>query len=170
MNSDNETLRDLFLYELQGIYDTEQKLVDALDEMAAETKNGTLSEGFTTHQEETEKHVNRLEQVFAAIGEDPVTRESAVFSGILQEHDEFKNTFNSNDLQDMFHIGAGMKIERNEMTSYDSLIMLAERMNLGDEVVTPLERNRAEEEDALEELQGVASGSKIKSVIDRLTP
>lgn len=170
MDSKNESLRDLFLHELQGIYYMEKNLVDALDEMASHIKSGTLSEAFMDHMEETEGQVERLEAVFAAIGNDPVEREHPVFEGIMREHNTLMEQFQTNDLQDVFHLGLGIKIEQNEMIVYDNLLMLADRMELGNNVIDPLKENRGEEENTLKDLRRMAKGSKIKSLMDRLMP
>lgn len=170
MDTNNESLRDLFLHELQGMYYTERNLVDALDEMATHVQSETLSEGFEEHMEQTEEQVNRLEQVFAAMGNDPVERESSVLNGLMQEHDELREEFRSNDLQDIFHLNIGMKIEQNEIMAYENLLMLADRMELGDNVIKPLKQNRDEEEQTLKELRRTAKGSKIKSLMDRVMP
>jgi len=58
------TLRETFLEELADIYDAEKQLVKALPKMAKAAQNEQLKEGIEEHLEQTQEHVQRLEQVF----------------------------------------------------------------------------------------------------------
>ena len=58
------TLRETFLEELSDIYDAEKQLVKALPKMAKAAQNEQLKQGFEEHLEQTQEHVQRLEQVF----------------------------------------------------------------------------------------------------------
>ena len=66
-----ETMEDLFLGQIQDLYDAEQRLVKALPAMAEASTSDELSQAFEKHLSETEGHLNRLEQVFSQIGKAP---------------------------------------------------------------------------------------------------
>ena len=66
-----QTAHELFLHELADILDAERKLVDALGEQAEGAQNPQLQKAFSAHQAQTEKQVQRLEQVFENLGEQP---------------------------------------------------------------------------------------------------
>ncbi|GAA0231920.1 ferritin-like domain-containing protein [Haladaptatus pallidirubidus] len=163
------SLHDLFVYELQGMYDIENKLVGALDELATETSNQDISRAFAEHREETEEHVTRLEESFRALDETPERQDNDVVNGLLSEHDQFQSIATNEDVRDMFALNAGMKSERLEITGYEGLLMLADQLDFGTDVTDPIESNVSDEKQALSDLQELAGGSKLKSLVSRLT-
>lgn len=163
-----ESLRDLFEYELEMMYYVENELVDALAVMADEVTNEKMRKGFEDHQEETEQHVRRLERVFDAIGSNPNMRESETFEGMMADKREFDSLVADDELRNIHHLSAGMKNEHVEITGYQSLITVAEKLDLGDDVTDPLEENLDSEQDTLKELKAMSEGSELKSMLDRL--
>ena len=162
-------LEDQFVYELEAVYDMEAKLVDALDELSRMSTNDKLSEGFATHREETETHVRRVEEAFEALGREPTRRDCPIVDGLLEEKEQYDASVADDDLRNIHYLGAGMKAERIEMTSYEGLLMTAEKAGLGDEVTGPLEDNLDEEEKTFRKLQGLSTGSDLKTLWNKLT-
>ena len=163
-----QTLAELFDYELQAAYFMETELVGALDEMARETQHDEMSRAFANHRDETREHVERLEEVFEARGLAPEMAESHAVVGLIQDHRNAAGQINDADVQDLYNVGAGMKVERTEITAYDNLITLAKKLDLDDEVIEPLDDIRDEEEDTFKRLQRMSQGSQLRSLVDRL--
>lgn len=168
-HSDITTLEDQFEYDLQAAYDMELKLVDALDDMSQSATNDNISQGFATHRDETEAHVERVEAVFDAIGREPTRRDNYLLDGLLDEKDQYEANVADDDLRNAHYLGAGMKTERIEMTTYESLLTTADKADLGDDVTDPLEDSLDEEEKTFKELKGLSTGSELKSLWNRLT-
>ena len=162
-------LKDQFVYELEAVYDMETKLVDALDEMSRMATNEKLSEGFATHSEETETHVRRVEEAFEVLGREPTRRDCPIVDGLLEEKEQYDAMVVDDDLRNVHYLGAGMKTERIEMTSYEGLLMTAEKAGLGDQVTDPLEDNLDEEEKTFRKLQTLSTGSELKTLWNKLT-
>lgn len=162
------SLRDLFEYELEEMYYVENELVDALATMADEVTNENMRKGFVDHREDTERHVERLERVFDALGEEPQMRESEALSGLMADKQTFDSRVTDDDLRNIHYLGAGMKVERMEITGYQSLLTVAQKLDLGDDVTDSLEANLDSEEDTLKELKAMSEGSELKSLLDRL--
>ena len=59
------TLHDAFIDELRDAYDAEKQLTKALPKLAKAATSPELRQAFEAHLEETQGHVERLEQVFA---------------------------------------------------------------------------------------------------------
>ncbi|WP_233204257.1 YciE/YciF ferroxidase family protein [Halegenticoccus soli] len=163
-----ESLHDMFVYQLQGMYYTENQLVDILDEMATETTDEDISRAFADHRDETRNQVERLDNVFAALNEQPQEQEMHVVDGLNRDRMTFKEVAQGDDLLNLHCLGAGMKNERLEITAYENLLMLANQLDLGDDVTDPLQQNADEEEDALDKLQGLSGGSGMKAMFQRL--
>ena len=154
-----QTAHELFLHELADILDAERKLVDALGEHANGASNPQLQKAFAAHQAQTEKQVQRLEQVFRQLGEDPEDTECKGLKGLLEEVDTFKEENPSPDILDVFSIGAAAKVESYEINAYESLINLAREMGHNKELRL-LQQNLKEEQQTLKKMQGLSK--KIK--------
>lgn len=163
------SLHDMLVHELKGMYYVETELVDELDEMAADATNDKLSKGFADHREETQNQVERLEQAFRALDMEPETRDHAVMDGLRQEKQEFLDATTDDDLRDLFYMSAGKKTERMEITSYEGMKLIATRMDdIPHEVTEAIDANLDEEEATLREIKGMAGASGVKSMLDRL--
>lgn len=155
------TLEDLFDHQLRAAYTVENRLVDTLSEMASQVDDEELADGFGQHEGETMRHVERVEEVFEARGLTPEETEVPLFDGLMEEKRMFDEQLGEEGLRDVFYAQAGMKTERIELTMYEGLLLLADQLDLGDEVTDPLEENRDEEEKTLKKLKGMATGSTL---------
>ncbi|QLG29713.1 ferritin-like domain-containing protein (plasmid) [Halorarum halophilum] len=165
-----DTMHDLFVHELRGAYHMERRLVEILDEMAMNATNDRISTGFADHRDETRQHVERVEEAFRALGLEPEERQCAVVEALDEEREIVEEGVTDPDLLNQFYLGAGMKTERIEITTYDSLLTMADRLDLGDDVTDPLQRNRDSEDTALKELKALSTASDLKDLWDSLTP
>jgi ferritin-like metal-binding protein YciE len=154
-----QTAHELFLHELADMLDAERKLVQALGEQAGEASNPQLQKAFASHQAQTEKQVQRLEQVFEQLGEQPQDTECKGLKGLLEELETFKSEGPSEDILDVFSIGAASKVESYEINAYESLITLARDMG-HTKALRLLQQNLKEEQQTLKKMQGFAR--KIK--------
>ena len=146
-----DSTEDLFVAGLKHVYYTEQRLVDALEELESTSTREELQDGFSEHRSETQNHVDRLEEVFDRIDESPEAEEDPVVEGMVEAHEEFLDKDPSEDALDRFNIAAGQKAEHYEIASYGNLIPLADQIGL-DEVADLLEENLREEQDELDTL------------------
>ena len=64
----DKTLDDLFHDTLKDIYYAERKIAKALPKMARGAQSEDLKAAFQRHKEETDEHVERLQQVFEILG------------------------------------------------------------------------------------------------------
>jgi len=80
-----ETLHDAFLDELRDSYDAEKQLTKALPKLAKAASNPKLRQAFEAHLEETQGHVQRLEQVFESLDEKVRGKHCNGIAGIIEE-------------------------------------------------------------------------------------
>ncbi|WP_122088790.1 YciE/YciF ferroxidase family protein [Halalkalicoccus subterraneus] len=146
-----ENTEDLFVEGLQHIYYTEQRLLDALEELESTSSTEELQEGFSEHRSETQEHISRLEEVFEAVGQEPEGSEDPVVEGMIEAHEEFVEQDPSEGALDRFNIAAGQKSEHYEIACYGNLTPLADQLGL-DEAADLLEQNMREEQDELDSL------------------
>jgi ferritin-like metal-binding protein YciE len=144
-------LNDCFLTELSHIYDAEKQLLKALPKMADATEHEELSEAFTSHQDQTEDHVRRLEEVFELLGEKPTIQKCKAVQGLIAESEALIDE----DLGDAALICAAQRIEHYEIATYGCLRTWAKLLDYED-AANLLEETLDEENDADEHLTSLA--------------
>jgi ferritin-like metal-binding protein YciE len=92
------------------------------------------------------------------MGQKPEAETCPGIEGLIKEKKTFMREKPSDELVEFFNIGAGQKVERYEITSYESLIDMADKLGMTD-AVQLLEETLQEEEAALNKLKMIASGS-----------
>jgi ferritin-like metal-binding protein YciE len=127
--SKNKSLSDLFIDELQDMYDAENRIVKALPKLVKAATSADLKEAFESHLEETRGHVEKLEKVFKSIGEKAKAKECKATVGLLKEGDEIAADFKGSSAINAALISAGQKVEHYEIASYGCLIEWAEALD-----------------------------------------
>jgi len=159
-----EDPREMFLHELGDTLDAEKKLVTALERMAKKVENQNLKTLFEDHLEETEGQVKRLEDVFKNMDEKAKRQPCKGMSGLIDEFQTFvKEEKPEPQLLDVYAVGAAIKVERYEISSYQSMIEMAKALGLEEEAAI-LEENLKEEQAALQKLQ--ALGQELLSELE----
>lgn len=122
------TLQDLFMDQLQEMYDVEKRLVKALPKMAAAAGCEELRQGFQEHLEQTRHQVERLENVFELIGSKAKAKTSYAMKGLIEEGEEIIRLKGEVDVRDAGLIAAGQKVEHFEIASYGCLCTWAQQL------------------------------------------
>lgn len=148
------TLRETFLEELGDIYDAEKQLLKALPKMAQAAEHEDLRHAIQEHLEQTEAQVERLEQVFEIIGEEPKSKGCKAMEGIIKEGDDLIKKHES----DAALICAAQKAEHYEIASYGSLHSWA-RILGEEDAADLLEETLDEERDTDEQLTELAESA-----------
>lgn len=155
-----QTAHELFLHELGDILNAEHNLVDALEEQAEAVTDQQLKQAITDHRAQTEKQVERLEQVFEGLGEEPEEADCKGVKGLVAEWKTFKEEEDpSRDILNVVTISAATKVESYEINAYESLIQMAQDMD-HTKAVKLLQQNLKEEQQTLKKMQSFAK--KIK--------
>jgi ferritin-like metal-binding protein YciE len=124
-----------------------------LPELLREVDSEWLAEPVAAHLAQTRTHVQRLQEVFRAVGVDEGSAASAALEGLRRQHDELAPSVVEPRLKDIFLAGAAARTEHLEIALYTSLLLLAGRLGVD---AAPLERNLDEERAALKELENTA--------------
>lgn len=148
-----QTGHELFVHGLTDMLDAERQLVEALQQLDDDSSDERLKKAFASHREETEGQVERLQQCFELLGEQPEDTECAGIRGIIQEKKDFMEEDPSDDILDVFHIGAAIKTESYEICEYESLVSMAREMK-HTKVAQLLGQNLKEEQATLRKMEG----------------
>ena len=90
-----KTLEDLFHDTLKDIYYAERKILKALPKMKRAAQSEDLKAAFEKHREQTEGHVERLQQVFELLGKQPRGKTCDAIEGIISEGEDIIEEFTS---------------------------------------------------------------------------
>ena len=150
-----KTLQDLFHDTLKDIYFAEKKILSALPKMAKAAQSDDLRAAFEKHQGETEKQVDRLEQVFELIGEAARGKSCPAIMGIIEEGHEIMKEYKGTPALDAGLLSAAQAVEHYEISRYGTLRTWANELGLED-AVTLLETTLKEEEATDEALTKLA--------------
>jgi ferritin-like metal-binding protein YciE len=152
-----ETMEDLFLGEIQDLYDAEQRLVEALPGMAEAATSEELRQAFEKHLGETEGHVARLEQIFAQMGKDPESTTCDAMKGLIKEGESIIDDIDESPLRDAGLIAAANRVEHYEIAAYGSARTFAQTLGLT-AAATLLAQTLQEEKMADQKLTEIAQG------------
>jgi ferritin-like metal-binding protein YciE len=120
------TPRDLLVEELKDLYSAENQLLKALPKMAKAANNEELKEAFETHLEETQGHVERLEEIGKQLDESMKGKKCKAMEGLVAEGKEIMEEDAEPALLDLALIGAAQKVEHYEIAGYGTARTLAE--------------------------------------------
>jgi len=154
-SKDIRTMEDLFLHQLQDIYYAEQQITKALPKMIEKATNRDLAAGFKTHLEETNKQIERLDQVFKKLGQKPSGTDCPAIDGLIKESDETAGEIEDKSVLDAAIVANAQAVEHYEICRYGTLIAWADELG-HDEVVRFLTTNLNEEHAANTKLNTVA--------------
>jgi ferritin-like metal-binding protein YciE len=90
----------------------------------------TAPKAFTTHREETQGQIERLEKVFEMIGKRPQTKPCEAINGIVAEGEETIEDFGESAAIDTGLVAAGQAVEHYEMARYGALAGWATQLGM----------------------------------------
>jgi ferritin-like metal-binding protein YciE len=150
-----ETMEDLFLAQIEDLYDAEKRLVKALPKMSEAASSPELRQAFDSHLEETRAHVVRLEQVFAEMGREAKGETCDAMKGLIKEGEEMVDDIDESPLRDAGIIAAANRVEHYEIAAYGTARTFAETLSLP-RAAALLEETLEEEKGADETLTAIA--------------
>lgn len=128
----SKTLNDLFYNTLRDIYFAERHILKTLPKMARAAQSAELKAAFEKHKEETEVHVERLQQVFELIGKRAQGKTCEAIQGIISEGEEILEDFKGTPALDAGLVSSAQAVEHYEITRYGTLKAWAEQLGMKD--------------------------------------
>ena len=149
------SLHDAFVHELSDIYSAEKQLTKALPKLAKAASNRVLAEGFTTHCDETQGQIDRIDQIVDDLGIKLKRVKCLAMEGLVAEGAETIEEIEKGPVRDAVLILGAQKVEHYEIAAYGGLITIAQALGYTD-AVQLLKDTLAEEKGADEKLNKVA--------------
>jgi ferritin-like metal-binding protein YciE len=159
-----QSLHDVFVHEIQDLYDAESQLVGALPKMAQAASNEALRSAFEHHLGETKDHVKRLEEIFGQVG---ITRGEPckAMKGLIAEGEGIISAQGDPTAKDAALISAAQRVEHYEIAAYGTARTLADELGL-DEAQDLLDQTLDEESNADKLLTKIATGGMFKAGVN----
>jgi ferritin-like metal-binding protein YciE len=125
-----ESIQDVYADHLAELRSAETQLVEALSEMAEAASDKKLTQAFTNHREQTERHLERLEEIIGTSPTDVPDDACEAMLGLVREVRAIIEAEGPGDVKDVALIAAAQRIEHYEIAVYGTARALAEQLDL----------------------------------------
>jgi ferritin-like metal-binding protein YciE len=127
-----KTLDKLFHDTLKDVYYAERKILKALPKMAKGATAPDLKAAFEKHRDQTEVHVERLQQVFEILGKRAQGKTCEAIEGIISEGEEILEEFKGEPALDAGLAASAQAVEHYEIARYGTLARWAGELGMND--------------------------------------
>jgi Mn-containing catalase len=144
-----QLIEELLVDRLCELIHAEGQLIRELPKISQAARSLPLKLALENHFEETTKHVERLLEVFALVGENPYATLSAGMKGLIEEAEKAIERGDEQDdvPADLALIAVTQKVEHYEISAYETARTMASQIGLP-AVTQLLNQSLAEEESA----------------------
>jgi ferritin-like metal-binding protein YciE len=150
-----ETLKDLYLAELQEARSVEAQLSEALPKMIDAANAEDLKNALEDHLGETRSQRERMDEILRRHGVEPRAHSDQSMQTIIAEADKWAGMVDDPDCRDAGLIASAQRIEHYEIAVYGTLATWAGQLGLQEDADT-LRAILAEEKSADDALTGLA--------------
>lgn len=134
MATQPKDLNALFYETVKDIYFAEKQILRALPKMAKAAQSPELKAAFEKHRDETEVHVERLDQVFELLGRPSRGKTCEAIVGIIEEGKEVMEEFAGTPALDPGLLAGAQAVEHYEISRYGTLRTWAQQLGMADAV------------------------------------
>jgi ferritin-like metal-binding protein YciE len=139
-----DSLQKLYVEELKDLYSAEKQILQALPKMVKKATHPQLKAAFQEHLEVTQGQLERLDQIFEALGKSSRGKKCKGMEGLIEEGKEMMQEDMEDDVLDAALIAAAQRIEHYEMAGYGTVRTYAQL--LGDRNAAKLLQQTLDEE------------------------
>ena len=158
MPGKEKTLQDLFIETLKDIYHAEKQILKALPKMAKAANSDQLRRAFEKHRTETERQVERLEQIFEILGKPARAKPCEAIQGLVEEGKEVMEDFKDSAALDAGLLAGAQAVEHYEISRYGTMKAWALQLGMRD-AAKLLDRTLQEEKKTDEALTRLAEAA-----------
>ena len=158
-----QDLQDLYLHKLQSIYGAEQQGLQAMQQSLEMIQTPELKQGMQMHIEQTQQQIQRLEELFQKLGQQPGGETNVAMQGLVQEAQKLMGQGGSPEALEAGLIACQQAMEHYEMAGYGTARTYAQL--LGDQdAVQVLEQTLQEEKTADEQFTQIAGQINVEAM------
>jgi len=123
---------DLLLHFLQDIYYAEKLGLRTMAKMAKAASEPELKTAILAHREQSQVQIERLAEVFGALGKKPRSKTCAAMDGLSEESEEAVEDFERGPVLDAALIACGQAVEHYEIARYGTMLSWAKQLGLAE--------------------------------------
>jgi ferritin-like metal-binding protein YciE len=162
-------LEQLIEDELKDIYSAENQLLEALPKMAEASESTDLRASFEKHLEQTEAHVQRIEEICRDLRIEPSGKSCPGMGGLIKEGEEVIAGDMESEPKQAALIGAAQRVEHYEIAAYGTARAHARQLGYI-KVFEVLTQTLNEEKDTDQKLTQLAENrANVKAAMGRNT-
>jgi ferritin-like metal-binding protein YciE len=157
-----ENLQQLFVEQLRDLYDGEQQITEALPKLIEKASNPQLKSALQEHLQITESQIERLEDIFEQLDEDPEGESCKGMKGVIKEGDDVVGKAKDPAVRDASIITSAQRVEHYEIAGYGTVKTYARQLGK-QEWAQILEEILSEEKEADQKLTQIAESVNIEA-------
>ena len=123
-----DSLRQLYINQLQMLLSTEQQITEALPKMIDKSTDTQLKQAFQSHLQETEVQAQRLEQILNEIAGESGAVKCKVMAALVTETEDMVKDAADDAVRDAALISAGQRVEHYEIATYGAVRQWAQML------------------------------------------
>jgi ferritin-like metal-binding protein YciE len=154
------TIEDVYAAQLADLRSVESQLVEALPVMAEAASDKKLRQAFADHLVQTERHLERLEEIIASSPSPVPDAACAAMRELIGEADRLIHADAPDEVRDVALIAAAQRVEHYEISAYGTARALADQLDQ-QEARQLLGETLEEESQADEHLTKLATGGLV---------
>ena len=158
------SLQELYIEQLQDLYDAEHQIIKALPKMIAEATSTDLKDALTEHLEVTKTQASRLERIFESSGEKAKAEKCKGMQGVIQEGSDLIREIEDENVRDAAIIASAQRVEHYEMAGYGTARNYASLLE-DDNAAQLLQETLDEEKEADAKLTALAEDINVSAPI-----
>lgn len=116
-----DSLRKLYINQLQMLLSTEQQITEALPKMSEKATDTQLKQAFQSHLQETEVQVTRLEQILQEATGEAKPIKCKVLSALVEETEGMIKDASDESVRDAALIAGAQRVEHYEIAAYGAV-------------------------------------------------
>jgi len=157
-----ESLRALFLNELRDLHSGEICLTKVLPDLARAVHSRELRAAFDRYLAETEGQLNRIERIFAHLGEDPKGKRRKGMQSLVMECRYAMGEDLEEEARDVSLISEVQRVKHYEIATYGTAVVFANLLRV-EESAALLRLTLREEEEANLNLERLALTTRVEA-------
>ena len=159
------TLQKALEEQIRDLYSAEGQLVKALPKMAKAASSEALRQAFTSHLDQTEEHVERLQSIAQMLEFKPGGKKCKAMEGLIEEGKEVLGEDGAEAVIDVALIAAAQRVEHYEIAAYGTARAMAEKLGLP-KVAELLQMTLDEEGAADKTLTGISEDEVLSAAAE----
>ncbi len=125
-----ETLNDLFVHTLKDVLYAERRILKSLPKMERKATDAKLKKALSSHRDETEDQILRLEEVFEILGKPARGAKCDAMVGMIEEAEGLMAEIDDAETMDAALISLAQAVEHYEIARYGTLVAWAKQLGL----------------------------------------